>query len=252
MASKKTLPPGSLEKSDSNSSGSTSSSSRGAANARAQTPSRRKLKREEKSQLIRESLFRSAGEVVGEMGYGDASIALITSKAGVAQGTFYNYFDTRQEILDQLLPTLGHDLLSIVGEAQAEGNNFSESEERGFRAFLTFLDQVPQFFRILNEARNMAPIAHERHLKMVAKGYKSFLQKFIKSGEIKGFDERELDVIVYVLMAARSYIPMLFEDKERTTGETTIPEWSIRAYMKFICYGLLGRPPSVDSDPGSS
>lgn len=44
--------------------------------------------RNEKAELIRDCLFRAAGEVVGEVGCADASIALITSKAGLAQGTF--------------------------------------------------------------------------------------------------------------------------------------------------------------------
>ena len=38
-------------------------------------------------------------------------ISLITQRAGVAQGTFYNHFKTRQDLLDQLLPALGKDML---------------------------------------------------------------------------------------------------------------------------------------------
>src|SRR5690606_32958952 len=71
-------------------------------------------KRVEKSEAIRESLLNAAVEVVGEVGYANASIALITQKAGVGQGTFYNYFGSRQEILDALLPSLGQDMLAHV------------------------------------------------------------------------------------------------------------------------------------------
>ena len=40
--------------------------------------------------------------IVGELGYAGASVALITARADVAQGTFYNYFESRQDLLDQL------------------------------------------------------------------------------------------------------------------------------------------------------
>src|SRR5271155_4036073 len=67
----------------------------------------RRLSRAEKSQLIRNKLFDSAAKVVGKHGYSDAMVSLITSEAHVAQGTFYNYFESRQHLFDQLLPSLG-------------------------------------------------------------------------------------------------------------------------------------------------
>src|SRR5690606_32698911 len=86
-------------------------------------------KRVEKSEAIRESLLKAAVEVVGEVGYANASIALITQKAGVGQGTFYNYFESRQEILDALLPSLGKDMLAHVKKCALGGHSFAELEE---------------------------------------------------------------------------------------------------------------------------
>ena len=58
-------------------------------------------KRESKSIKTRQALFAAAALVVGEYGYEETSITRITEKAGVAIGTFYNYFETRQELFDQ-------------------------------------------------------------------------------------------------------------------------------------------------------
>jgi AcrR family transcriptional regulator len=44
----------------------------------------------------RKALIRAASEVIGEFGYDGASIGRITERAGLAQGTFYLYFDSRQ------------------------------------------------------------------------------------------------------------------------------------------------------------
>src|SRR5690606_35534350 len=95
--------------------------------------------RSERGRLIHEALFTAASEVVGEHGYEDASISMITQRAGVAQGTFYNHFESRQDILDQLLPRLGREMLDYVGECSRPGKTILEREELGFRGFYTFL-----------------------------------------------------------------------------------------------------------------
>ena len=66
-----------------------------------------KLTRAERNDEVKKRLFDAAAKVVGRLGYAEASVARITELAEVAQGTFYNHFENRQELLDQLLPTIG-------------------------------------------------------------------------------------------------------------------------------------------------
>ena len=199
---------------------------------------RRARTREEKSGRIREALFRAAAEVVGEVGYADASIALITRTAGVAQGTFYNYFESRQDILDQLLPALGARMRVHVREQARTGNGFAEREERSFRAFFSFLRETPHFFRILNEAESFAPRAHKAHLETVARTYLAFLEREHRAGAFPGYSEDELEVVVFILMAARSYLAWRYVYGEERADD--VPERVVRTYMKFVTHGLHG------------
>ena len=75
-----------------------------------QRPARRKVGEEPTSTARRRCRL-----VVGEQGYAGASIALITQRAGLAQGTFYLYFDSREDLFDQLLPEVGQELLDFLG-----------------------------------------------------------------------------------------------------------------------------------------
>jgi AcrR family transcriptional regulator len=193
--------------------------------------------RSERSRLIREALFRAAAEVVGEIGYEDTSITLITQRAGVAQGTFYNHFESRQDILDQLLPALGKDMLAHVGDCARQGKTLIEREELGFRGFFSFLRAHPHFFRILNEASSFAPKAYEAHLNLVLEGYMRFLRKGRQRGEISGFSERELEVVAFVMMAARLYLGRY---ASRNGTDEDIPDWVVKAYRKFVAHGLSG------------
>lgn len=204
----------------------------------------RPSKRLEKSEAIREALLKAAGEVVGEVGYANASIALITQRAGVGLGTFYNYFSSRQEILDALLPALGRSMLTYIKKSALGGHSFGELEDRSFRGFFAFLHETPHFFRILNEADVFAPEGHARHFDAVSSQYQRFLRESLENGEFPAFRADELETIVFILMAARSYLAMRYAVNE--DGSTRpLPEGVAETYMKFVRYGLEGVPPPV-------
>jgi AcrR family transcriptional regulator len=194
--------------------------------------------RKEKSELVRDNLLWAAGQVVGEVGYAAASIARITELANVAQGTFYNYFDSRQDILDTLLPSLGQKMLDHVRERSLGGRNFAELEQRSFLAFFEFIDNEPHFFRILNEAESFAPTAHKMHFDAVSERYKRFLRHSFENGEFPGYEAEELEAIVFMLMATRSYLAIryVYGDGKRED----LPENVGKTYMKFVRFGLEG------------
>jgi AcrR family transcriptional regulator len=195
----------------------------------------------EKSELIRDALLKAAAEVVGEVGYANASIALITQQAGVGQGTFYNYFSSRQEILDELLPSMGNNMMAHIKQSALGGHSFAELEDRSFRGFFSFLRDTPQFLRILNGAEMFAEVGHKKHFDTVAKQYMRFLQHSLENGEFPAYREDELEVIVFMLMAARSYLAMRYVFGEEEQHE--LPEAVAHTYMKFVRYGLEGVPP---------
>lgn len=61
--------------------------------------------RQELALKTRENLIESAKKVIDEKGFKEASIQDITEYAGVAKGTFYTYFKTKEEIVEELLKT---------------------------------------------------------------------------------------------------------------------------------------------------
>ncbi len=196
--------------------------------------------RAEKARATRRALIEAAAYVVGKYGYAEASIARITQHANVAQGTFYNYFETRQALFDILLPELGRDLIEFVRARVAGSRTTLEMEERGFRAFFEYLAENPGFYRILNEAETMAPIAHRRHFEALTRGYVTALRRGLARGELGSFEESELETIVYLLMAARSYLTLRFG-----LDRGKLPEHVVATYMKFVRGALTGQPASL-------
>lgn len=200
----------------------------------------RKLTRAEKKERIREALFDAAVKVVGEHGYAATMVSMITAKASVAQGTFYNYFETLQDLLDQLLPTLGRKMLEWIKQAAEDAETGLEREERSFRAFFEFLRENPEFYRILYEAEVFAPAAFKKHHQQVTKGYVRVLERALDRGELRCKTRRELEAVALILMGARHYLCMHFVRSDR--GAMNLPEWVVEAYMALIKTGVFVSP----------
>lgn len=56
----------------------------------------------QRGRTTRDKLLRAAREVFGRESFGDVRITDITTQAGVASGTFYTYFDSKQEIFREV------------------------------------------------------------------------------------------------------------------------------------------------------
>ena len=78
------------------------------------TQGRRKT-REQRKEDRREALKSAAAEVFAEYGYHAAKVSQIVERVGVAQGTFYLYYESKQAIFGELL----QDFLALVVETVA-------------------------------------------------------------------------------------------------------------------------------------
>lgn len=199
-------------------------------------PKRVKLTRAEKAKRIKEALFNAAAQVVGEVGYLNAMILMITSKAEVANGTFYNYFESRQDLFDQLLPELGREMLTFIGDRSREGTDEVDLERKRLLGFFGFLRKHPEFYRILYEAEVFAPAAFDQHTDLVQKRYVGVLKRALRAGEIVGYEARDLDIIALILMGARQYLAMRYGPQTGGGGE--LPDWAVETYTKFVAGGL--------------
>lgn len=195
-------------------------------------------KREEKADETRRALFSAAAVVVGKYGYEEASITRITEQAGVGSGTFYNYFTTRQELFDQLLPAIGGQLLEYIANRLDPALSGLERERARIVAYFEFFQKNSGFLRILNEAEVYAPVAFKQHLKNFATRYARALGKQLENGELGDFREDELIAVVYMLMGARSYLTMLWRSAPAASRKNVDKSY-ISTYLKLVEKGLF-------------
>ncbi len=204
-----------------------------------------KLNRVERNAWTRRRIFDAATRIVGKYGYAEASVARITEAAGVAQGTFYNHFENRQALLDQLLPKIGLDMVRFIRARTGTARAAKQEIER-FGAFFDFIREVPEFLRILNEAEFFAPIGYQKHLDNISTAYVRILKRARQAGAIDDFSDEEFEAIVHIFMGARGYLSRRYSYADGAV--TAVPDHVISAYEKLITRGLFA-PHDGDKQP---
>jgi AcrR family transcriptional regulator len=160
-----------------------------------------------KGQRTRARLLEAAERVFSDLGYNDASIVKITEAAGVGQGTFYLYFQSKAEIFDQLVHDLNHRVRRAMTEGAQHGKTRIESELLGFRAFFRFTAEHPALYRIIRQAEFASPETLQFHYDRLVEGYVAALERAMEAGEI---ERRDPEVLAWALMGIGELIGMRY------------------------------------------
>jgi AcrR family transcriptional regulator/DNA-binding MarR family transcriptional regulator len=95
------------------------------------------------TEVQRARLLSAAARIVGEQGYESMSVARIVSGAGVSRRTFYEQFEGREDCFLALFDAALARMRTLVGDAVAGHDSWSESLRAGLSALLGVLDEEP-------------------------------------------------------------------------------------------------------------
>jgi AcrR family transcriptional regulator len=97
------------------------------------------------------SIVFAAAEVFALRGYEAARIEEIATAAGVSKALIYEHFESKRDLYAHILRkgTLEH--LERVLEAAAAGKDAVERMELGLRAFLDFVAEQPEVWRVIEQ-----------------------------------------------------------------------------------------------------
>lgn len=151
----------------------------------------------ERGEATRRALLQAAERVIGSAGFASASIAEITREAKVAQGTFYIYFKSKDEIFRELVLEMGRQVRHSLTTATEAAPDRLAAEKEGLRTFLSFVVAHPNLYRIVQEALFVAPDAYRRYFRDFGAAYRARLQAAASAREIRAGDA---DVRAWALM----------------------------------------------------
>ncbi len=195
-----------------------------------------------RGEATRRRLLEAGEEVFAELGYHEASIVKITERAGVALGTFYLYFDSKQTIFEALVIDLNSRVRHSMTEAMSGARDRIDAERRGFEGFFRFTAEHPALYRVVREAEFVSPQTMRLHYDRIVEGYVAGLRQAQGDGDV----DQALDpeITAWALMGMGELIGMRFLLWERDAdgaAPAALDPAVIDAMMLFIRNALAPR-----------
>ena len=170
-----------------------------------------KAPRTARGERTRRKILDGALEEFGERGFNDASIVGITQRAKVALGTFYTYFDSKEELFRALVRDMSARVRDAVAPALSEAMDVFDGEQRALAAFLRFAAQHKQVYRIIDEAEFVDSEAFRAHYETTAERIVARLEAGQQRGELRR-DPSPLahETIAWALMGANVFLGLRY------------------------------------------
>ncbi len=144
-----------------------------------------KTPRTERGRRTLQLLLDAAAVEFGEKGFHESSIVGITGRAGVALGSFYTYFDSKDAVFRALVKHMSAQVRGTVGPVIQAAPDRLSGEQAGLAAFLTFVRTHKELYRIIDEAEFVDSESYRAHYENTVQGYVASLAEAARKGEVR-------------------------------------------------------------------
>jgi len=171
------------------------------------TASAGKAPRTERGRRTLRALLDAAAAEFGEKGFHDGSISGITRRAGVALGSFYTYFDSKDAIFRALVRDMSDQVRDRVAPAIRAAPDQLAAERAGLSSFLEFVAGHKEIYRIIDEAEFVDPDSFRLHYTSTAERIEARLKAAAERGEVRGDVS---DVHAWAIMGMNVFLGLRF------------------------------------------
>lgn len=144
-----------------------------------------RVPRTERGRRTQRAILDAAAAEFGEKGFHDSSIVSITLRAGVALGSFYTYFESKEALFRALVEDMSGRVRDHVAPIlRGHVGGAIEAEGVALHAFLDFARHNKEIYRIIDEAEFVAPEDWRAHYVTTAARILERLQAAHARGEL--------------------------------------------------------------------
>jgi AcrR family transcriptional regulator len=141
--------------------------------------------RTERGRRTQRAILNAAAAEFGDKGFHDSSIVSITQRAGVALGSFYTYFESKEALFKALVADMSGRVRDHVAPVLREHRGGAiKAEGVALEAFLRFAREHKEIYRIIDEAEFVAPEDWRAHYLTTAARILERLQAARARGEL--------------------------------------------------------------------
>jgi AcrR family transcriptional regulator len=160
-----------------------------------------------RGQKTRAKILDAAEAEFGERGFHEASINGITARAGVALGSFYTYFPSKEALFRALVDHMGRLTRRYIAERVAAAPDRMNAERSGLEAFITFTRDHRNLYRIIMEAQFVAADAYRAYYESFAHAYRDNLVAAAERGHVR---EGDAEVRAWALIGMNVFLGLRY------------------------------------------
>ncbi len=166
-----------------------------------------KTPRTDRGRRTLRTILDAAASEFGEKGFYESSIVGITSRAGVALGSFYTYFDSKDAIFRALVRDMSAQVGAHAAVAVRGASDPLSRETAVFQAFLEFTRGHKEIYRIIDEAEFADPEGYRQHYEDAA----ARILARLKEGAAQGSFRPDLEEAhAWAIMGMNVFLGMRF------------------------------------------
>jgi len=173
----------------------------------------------------RSAIIQAALELVGEHGFHGAPMAMVAQRAGVAAGTIYRYFESKDMLITEIYADLEKRLLAAVMEEYPEGRPVRERFLHMAKIIVHYSLSSPMEFRFLEQFHNSPFGAAHRRDKIFGKTDKDICTELFDEAR----NEQIMKDLPLAVLFALAFGPLLDICRDHILGFLTLDD------------GLIGR-----------
>lgn len=156
-------------------------------------------------------ILDGALEEFGERGFSEGSIVGITRRAGVALGTFYTYFDSKEAVFKALVSDMSAQVRDHVAPALKTAGDTLDGEGKALESYLEFARSHKQVYRIIDEAEFADPEGFDKHYRTTAARIAARLDAGKAKGEVAASDSPiASEVEAWAIMGMNVFLGLRF------------------------------------------
>lgn len=194
-----------------------------------------KAPRTERGRRTMRAILDAAAIEFGDNGFHQASISDITRRAGVALGSFYTYFESKDAVFRALVRDMSDQVRDHVAPAILSAPDQIAAEQAGLREFISFVRDHKEIYRIIDESEFVDPESFRLHYATTADRITRRLRKAADRGEVK----RDVsEVHGWAIMGMNVFLGLRYG----VWSEDETPEDVAKVVAKMLKDGILRSP----------
>ena len=103
----------------------------------------------------RQAIIEAGIQVFIDKGVSETTVRDIIRSTGLASGTFYNYFNSKEEVLVAIFDDFAKEIGRTVRDDNVEPKNFEEFLRIKLTRFFKFVSSKPEIFMIMSNNHNL-------------------------------------------------------------------------------------------------